>query len=229
MFSYSIIQQNLSHILSLFFRFSVCNLVLLYYFYFLSVVRLSPLCTAATTGLLYQPQMIDDGDCGEIGGMKIGRGNRSTRRKPSPVPLCPQQIPHELTRARTRAAAMGSRRLTAWAIARPLCHLSNAAAKEICKESRKFTKFLYTFFLFRNPLLCVGDVSNIWGQSFIAGQYGSEGLGGQTDSPNIKGRGRSLVCSGTVSQIESEQKTADAQSNLNYVNYPQITFCCSCS
>jgi hypothetical protein len=28
---------------------------------------------AATTGLLYQPQMIDDGDCGAIGGMKIGR------------------------------------------------------------------------------------------------------------------------------------------------------------
>jgi hypothetical protein len=40
-------------------------------------VRLSPLGTAATTGLLYQPQMIDEGDCGEIGGMKIGRGNRS--------------------------------------------------------------------------------------------------------------------------------------------------------
>jgi hypothetical protein len=31
--------------------------------------------TAATTGLLYQPQMIGDGDCGEIGGMMIGRGN----------------------------------------------------------------------------------------------------------------------------------------------------------
>jgi hypothetical protein len=27
------------------------------------------------TGLLYQPWMIGDGDCGEIGGMKIGRGN----------------------------------------------------------------------------------------------------------------------------------------------------------
>jgi hypothetical protein len=40
--------------------------------------------TAATTGLLYHPRMIGDGDCGEIGGMKIGRGNRSTRRKPSP-------------------------------------------------------------------------------------------------------------------------------------------------
>jgi hypothetical protein len=51
--------------------------------------------TAAATGLLYQPRMIGDGDCGEIGGMKIGRGNRSTRRKPSPAPLCPQQIPRD--------------------------------------------------------------------------------------------------------------------------------------
>jgi hypothetical protein len=32
--------------------------------------------TAATAGPLYQPQMIGDGDCGEIGGIKIGRGNR---------------------------------------------------------------------------------------------------------------------------------------------------------
>jgi hypothetical protein len=31
--------------------------------------------TTATTGLLYQPRMIGEGDCGEIGGMKIGRGN----------------------------------------------------------------------------------------------------------------------------------------------------------
>jgi hypothetical protein len=55
-------------------------------------VRLSPLATAATTGLLYQPQMIDDGDCEALGGMKIGRGNRSSRRKPDPVPLCPVGI-----------------------------------------------------------------------------------------------------------------------------------------
>jgi hypothetical protein len=41
----------------------------------------------ATTGLLYQPRMIGGGDCGRIGGMKIGRGNRSTRRKPVPGPL----------------------------------------------------------------------------------------------------------------------------------------------
>jgi hypothetical protein len=83
------------------------------FFITLSGVGLSPLGTAATTGLLYQPQMIDDGDCGEIGGMKTGRGNRSTRRKPAPAPLCLPQIPHDQTRARTRAAAVGSRRLTA--------------------------------------------------------------------------------------------------------------------
>jgi hypothetical protein len=51
--------------------------------------------TAATTGLLYQPRMIGDSDCGEIGGMEIGRGNRSTWRKPAPAPLCPPQIPHD--------------------------------------------------------------------------------------------------------------------------------------
>jgi hypothetical protein len=55
-------------------------------------VRLRPLGTATSTGLLYQPQMIDNGDCGETGGMNIGRGNRSTRRKPTPVPLCPLRI-----------------------------------------------------------------------------------------------------------------------------------------
>jgi hypothetical protein len=43
--------------------------------------------------------MIHEGDCGAIAGMQIGRGNRSTCRKPTPVPLCPPQIPHDLTRA----------------------------------------------------------------------------------------------------------------------------------
>jgi hypothetical protein len=69
--------------------------------FILSGVILSPLGIAATTGLLYQPRMIDDGDCGAIGGMKIDRGNRSTLRKPAPAPLCPPQIPHDLTWART--------------------------------------------------------------------------------------------------------------------------------
>jgi hypothetical protein len=39
-----------------------------------SGVGLSPLYSA-TSGLLYQPQMIGEGDCGAIGGMKIGRRN----------------------------------------------------------------------------------------------------------------------------------------------------------
>jgi hypothetical protein len=82
-------------------------------------VRLSPLGTSATVGLLYQPRMIDDDDYGAVGGMKIGRGNWSTRRKPAPVPLCPPQIPHDLTWDRIRATAVGSQQLTSWAMARP--------------------------------------------------------------------------------------------------------------
>jgi hypothetical protein len=86
--------------------------ILLFIIIFPHGVRLSPLGTAATTGLLYHPQMIDD-ECGAIGGMRIGRGNRCTLRKPAPVPLCPPQIPRDMTRAGTRAAAVGSRKLTA--------------------------------------------------------------------------------------------------------------------
>jgi hypothetical protein len=82
------------------------NLALPIIFITLSGVRLSALGTVATTGLLYQSQ-IDDGYCGAIGGMKIGRGNRSTRRKPAPAPHSPPQIPDSQTRARTRAAEVG--------------------------------------------------------------------------------------------------------------------------
>jgi hypothetical protein len=34
--------------------------------------------------------MIYDDECGAVGGMRIGRGNRNTRRKPYPVPLFPE-------------------------------------------------------------------------------------------------------------------------------------------
>jgi hypothetical protein len=33
--------------------------------------------------------MIDEDDWGVIGGIKIGKGSRSTWRKPAPVPLYP--------------------------------------------------------------------------------------------------------------------------------------------
>jgi hypothetical protein len=65
---------------------------------------LGPLSTAATNRpVVPTPHDYHDG---EIGGM-IGRGNRSTRRKPGPVPLCPPQTPHA-ARMRTLAAAVAS-------------------------------------------------------------------------------------------------------------------------
>jgi hypothetical protein len=58
-------------------------------------VQLGPLGTAATN----RPIMptLSDYDDGATGGMIIGRGSRSTRRKSTPVPFCPPQIPHDLT------------------------------------------------------------------------------------------------------------------------------------
>jgi hypothetical protein len=54
-------------------------------------VELGPLGTAATDWpIVPAPGDYDDG---EIGGMKIGKGNLSTRRKPAPAPLCRPQIP----------------------------------------------------------------------------------------------------------------------------------------
>jgi hypothetical protein len=71
---------------------------------------LDPLDTAATNRpIVSAPGDYDDG---EISGMMIGRGKRSTRRKLVPVQLCPPQTPHA-ARTRTRAAAVGSQRLTA--------------------------------------------------------------------------------------------------------------------
>jgi hypothetical protein len=61
--------------------------------------------------------MIDD-ECGVFGGMRTGRGNRSTLRKPAPVSLCPPQIPHDLTWA--WAAAVISRWQSTWVLARPV-------------------------------------------------------------------------------------------------------------
>jgi hypothetical protein len=69
-------------------------------------------------GLLYQPRMMDV-ECGALGGMRIDRWNRNTRRKLTLVPFCPSQMSHYLTWARTRAAKVESRRLTAWAMTRP--------------------------------------------------------------------------------------------------------------
>jgi hypothetical protein len=61
-----------------------------------SGVQLGPLGTSvANSPIVPAPGDYEDG---EIGGMMIGKGNQSTRRKPVPVPLCPPQIPHDLIR-----------------------------------------------------------------------------------------------------------------------------------
>jgi hypothetical protein len=62
----------------------------------------------ASTSLLYQLQMMKDSDeCGVVGGM-LGRGNQCVWRKPASAPLCPLQIPHDLT----WAIVVGSQQLT---------------------------------------------------------------------------------------------------------------------
>jgi hypothetical protein len=49
---------------------------------------------------------------------KLARETEVLGEKPTLVPVCPPQIPNDLTCSRTRAAAVGSRWLTAWAMAR---------------------------------------------------------------------------------------------------------------
>jgi hypothetical protein len=63
--------------------------------------KLGPLGTSA----IYWPIAPAPGNCGdgEFCGMKIGRGTRSTRRKPAPAPVL----------STTNPTALGSQRLTA--------------------------------------------------------------------------------------------------------------------
>jgi hypothetical protein len=90
------------------------NFFIIFFFIHGAGVQLSTLLLRSFIGLFYSPWMVDCDDCGAISRMS-SRGNRSTRRKPAPVPLCPPQIPHDLTRVRTPATAVGNRLLTAWA------------------------------------------------------------------------------------------------------------------
>jgi hypothetical protein len=49
-----------------------------------------------------------------VGGMRIGRGNRSTPRKPAPVPLSPPQIPHDLGSNSGRRGGKPAKHLRQW-------------------------------------------------------------------------------------------------------------------
>jgi hypothetical protein len=80
-------------------------------------------------GLLYLPRVIMMME--NFGGMKIGKGNRRTRRKPAPASLNLPQIPLDQTRVWTRAAAVGSQLLIAWAMAAP-CSVTYFRIQKSC-------------------------------------------------------------------------------------------------
>jgi hypothetical protein len=79
--------------------------------------------------------------------------------KPVPVPLCPPQIPHGLTRARTRASVVRGRRLTTWATARPN---SLVSARGSVVHSNQFIEFSGAFINICKHDATVGIVSNKW-------------------------------------------------------------------
>jgi hypothetical protein len=59
-------------------------------------MTLNPLGTSATIWpILTDPD--NDDECGAFGGMRIGRGSESTRRKSAPVSHCLPQLPYDLT------------------------------------------------------------------------------------------------------------------------------------
>jgi hypothetical protein len=108
-------------------------------------VRSSPLGTSATIWPIVPA--LDDDECGAVGGM-VGKGNRSTRRKPAPVPLCPPQLAHDLSWARTCIAAVGSQRLIAWAMSQPKKSTVTLIKpiRQECKEHRS-CKRTFVFYI----------------------------------------------------------------------------------
>jgi hypothetical protein len=54
--------------------------------------------------VLYHPRMMDDDECEAVGGMRIGRGNRSTQGNPCPSATLSTTNPTYLTLDRTRTA-----------------------------------------------------------------------------------------------------------------------------
>jgi hypothetical protein len=81
------------------------------FYYSWGEVRPSQLGTSAIVSLLYQRIISDRG---AFGGIRIGRGNRITRRKPVPLPLYPPKISHDLAWHRTLATVEGSQQHVLW-------------------------------------------------------------------------------------------------------------------
>jgi hypothetical protein len=93
-------------------------------------------------GVLFFPQMIY-----EYGALVewYWQGKPEKRgEKPVPVPLCPPQISRGLSRARTRASAVGGRQQTVWAMARPEILLlgKRTAANQLLKYIYRILQIL---------------------------------------------------------------------------------------
>jgi hypothetical protein len=104
----------------------ISEIKFLFFFFFFFFFRWDE--TESTSYIGQYIGLIDDDECGAVGGMRIGRETRSNWRTPAPVPLCPPQIPHDLTWDRTRAATVGSRLVT---------NLSYGAALRVCYQARQ--------------------------------------------------------------------------------------------
>jgi hypothetical protein len=83
---------------------------------------------------------------------RYGRTCATLGEKSVSVPLCPPQIPHGLTRNRTRASAVRGRRLTAWAMARPfkgsrsthgIKHFESLRSWFLKVKTQNFTQILF--------------------------------------------------------------------------------------
>jgi hypothetical protein len=116
---------------------------------------LSPLGTATTIGLLYQSQMmivivvqlVEWSLAGEteVLGENLPQYHFAHHKS------------HDLTRARTRAVAVGSRRLTAWAMARP-----NDGCYFNPKNRSKFHIRIMVFHRRVSFLICIGLLKSTW-------------------------------------------------------------------
>jgi hypothetical protein len=87
-------------------------------------VQQGPLGTSA----IYWPIVPAPGDYddGEFGGMKIGRGNRSTRRKPAPAPLCPPTWPDSYANPDRRCGKPATNSLSYGAVSEVMVYVTYA-------------------------------------------------------------------------------------------------------
>jgi hypothetical protein len=109
--------------------------------------------------------------------------------KPVPVPLCPPQIPHRLNRDRTRPSAVGGRRLTAWAMARPSSWLVRHSTTRDPAECLSCNQLSAVDLFWRRPycrflslLGGAGNFSKVWS---ALGQHGIQ---------YMKRRESSIIC-----------------------------------